>query len=78
MCACVYVCVYVSVCVCGARLGLHTSVYHWGEKYYLPKFCSRRTILGSCMCFFVYEREALGELVLNILQSPFPIPLRIH
>ena len=43
------------------------SQCYWGQEDYLPKFDSRRIILGSCMCFAVYAREPLGKLILKCL-----------
>ena len=47
---------------------LDTTVYvPLGQKDYLPNLYSRRIILGNSMCFYVCERELLGELMLNYL-----------
>ena len=39
--------------------------YYWGQNGYLPNFFSRRIISGNFRRFCVYERESLGELLLN-------------
>ena len=44
-----------------------TQVYRWGQNDYLPNFYSRRIILGNFLCFYVNEREVLGELILTSL-----------